>query len=318
VAAIDIAPQPSTAPVAVIPTPSQPQPAQPEPSTTPVEPPASKPAFIFAESAEEVFETNDLLSLGMHGLETHQYELARDAFLKAGRQLGPPGTAIEPAEELTMHGLGVAYLGLKQPKAAYEPLNRLYRNHPQSDSVALNWALANYLLDQQRGDSLLAVEEVLLRAPTELAVDLMDAMLAKWGRALNAEARSRFEQAKTRGTEALTAAHPGQKRWGTRWLSEEEYDERVRNEVTAASLADSITRYKEEVRRGEMRLRAAQDRNRASEIAEAQTSLDTWKTTLAEAETVLTSLQEKVPETESRSAIAPAMPTVPPGIEIKR
>lgn len=287
----------------------------PAPTTVPEDPP--KPAFIFAESAEDVFDTTELLSLGMHALKTYNYELARDSFLKAQKQLGgrDGNEQYQPEQVLAMHGLGAAYLGLNLAKLAYEPLNRAYKNTPETPSLTTNWCLANYLLDQQRPESLRALESALQQEATETGVDLMEAMTTKWGRALTPDAKTRLEAARTRAMKRLEAQHPKQKRWGDVWIPAEEYDERLQNEVLITALSQQISVLNQEVRRAEIVYRTALDRNR--DVKETKTRLDEWKKNLADAEKVLEVTRAKVPERAAEQGIKPIIPEVPPGVLLR-
>jgi tetratricopeptide (TPR) repeat protein len=197
--------------------------------------PSPAPAAIHGKKKIDPRTFDKLVEQGNDALASGDYAAARDAFNDA--------LTIQPTSAPASRGLGIAWLRLGFGQRAVKPLEiGLGTATPDRDMV-INLASAN-VAARNPMRAVKYIKAYLEAHLTPLDESMIDALAISLSQAEPSTTKSSLfiqaAQLYSKQSEALEANRPGEKRWGTKWMPEEQVDSLMKDRQTAQANADKV------------------------------------------------------------------------------
>src|SRR3954471_6783069 len=177
-----------------------------------------------AAKPEEIKKGVDrLIREGEGALAAADFKAARDSFMDA--------LQLDKKNMLAGHGLGLAYIGLKEPMKACEALEAAANMGTPDRALLINLAVAQSACGRaMRGVKYIQkyLEAIpATQAPDEPLLNTMKIMLESIPQDMRTAEYARVQATYDRLNKRLEdKAGNGQKRWGLKWISADEYAEK--------------------------------------------------------------------------------------------
>jgi len=266
-----------------------------------------------APKPEDVKKAVDrLIREGEEALAAADFKAARDSFMDA--------LQLDKKSVLAAHGLGLAYIGLKDPPKASESLEAAANMGNPDRALLINLAVAQSACGRaMRGAKYILkyLEAVpATQAPDEPLLNTMKIMLESIPPDMRTSEYARMQSVYDRLNKRLEdKAGNGQKRWGLKWISAEEFAEKEKERKSAEQemnqKGQELSRAQRELDQANAELEKEKTRRLegSTVLLRAQTRFDTAQRRYDAALSAYQKLAESVPLPEYPKVLA----TVPMG-----
>jgi tetratricopeptide (TPR) repeat protein len=223
-----------------------------------------------------------LIREGEGALAAGEFKAARDSFMDA--------LQLDKKSMLAAHGLGLAYIGLKEPLKASEALESAVNMGNPDRALLMNLAVAQSASGRAMRGAKYIVKHLeaipATQAPDEPLLNTMKIMLESIPQDMRTSEYARMQSVYDRLNRRLEdKAGNGQKRWGLKWISAEEFAENEKQRKAAEQ---------------EMNLKQRDLQRAEKELDDATASLELEKTRRLEGSTVLLRAQTRADTAQRR------------------